>query len=276
MPTPPRRGSSPCDSPCGLMLVRWRMSLADYLADFDPSGGTMHLMHSTAVGRGAQIIVQGELRTRKCPEYDQELLYLFYGRPAYKPLPGVAANGIDEHLPMCLVIDPALLHEAVRILPFDSGGYARYASHTGPLLGRPDFELGPGGEMPMRLVRAFYDTNRNYYMQSPTADHRAIPIAHGAARAFARLTRDKSIGDDDRRSTIEIQISRAVPLSGALKAVVGPTTLLTDPQVTAALDPLPGVARVSYDTFGSQQPSAYTALLYDRVASFLTSEGVLS
>lgn len=252
------------------------MSFADYLNDFEPAGGAMHLMHSTAVGRGAQIIVQGELRTRPCVEYGQDLLYLFYGRPAYKPLPGVPASGIDEHLPMCLVIDPALMDDAVRILPFDSGGYHRYAALTGELLDRPDFELGPGRDIPMRLVRAFYQTNRNYYMQSPTSDHRAIPMAQAAARAFARLTRDVSLGDDDRRSTVEIQIARPVPLSEALKAVVGPATLLTDLQVTAALDALPKVARVSYDTYGNQQPSAYTALLYERVANFLTSEGVLT
>lgn len=236
----------------------------------------MHLMHSTAAGWGAQIIVQGELRTRTCTEYGQDLVYLFYGRPAYKSLPGVAASGIDEHLPMCLVIDPALLDEAIRILPFDSGGYHRYSGHIGPLLDRPDFELGPGREVPMRLVSAFYQTNRNYYIQSPTADHHTIPMSQAAARAYARLSRDVSIGDDDRHSTIEIQIARHVPLAGALKAVIGPTTLLADPEVTSALDAMPTVARVSYSTFGSQQPSAYTALLYDKVASFLTSEEVLS
>lgn len=236
----------------------------------------MHLMHSTAAGRGAQIIVQGELRTRRCTEYHQDLVYLFYGRPAYKPLPGVVASGIDEHLPMCLVIDPALLDDAIRILPFDSGGYGRYAGHIGPLLQRPDFELGPGRETPMRLGRAFYQTNRNYYIQSPTADHAAIPMSQGAARAYARLTRDVSLGDDDRHSSIEIQIPRNVPLAAALKAVVGPPTLLSDPEVTAALASMPTVARVPYNTFGSQQPSAYTALLYDKVSDFLVLQGVLS
>lgn len=77
---------------------------------------------------------------------------------------------------MCLVMDPALLGDAIRILPFDSGGYDRYPQNIGPLLKRPDFELGARREIPMRLVKAFYQTNRNYYVQSPTADHDAIPI----------------------------------------------------------------------------------------------------
>ena len=49
MQTPPRRAASPCGSPCGLMLVRQRMGFIDYLADFDPASGTMHL-HRRGLG----------------------------------------------------------------------------------------------------------------------------------------------------------------------------------------------------------------------------------
>lgn len=252
------------------------MSFADYLNGFDPAEEALHLMHSTSVSAGAGILVSGELRTRPCTEYGQDLVYLFYGRPAFKPLPTVLPSGIDEHLPMCLVIDPALLGDAIRILPFDSGGYNRYSQQIGPLLTRPDFELGPGREVPMRLVKAYFETNRNYFHQKPTADPDNIPVTQSAARAYARLSRDTSIADDDdRRSTIEIQIANSVPLSTALKAVIAPPVLLSDPEVTAALDEMPNVARVTYETYGRQQPSAYAGLLYDHVARFLVSEGVM-
>jgi hypothetical protein len=254
------------------------MSFADYINGFDPAEGTMHLMHSTPVTIGADIILAGELRTRPCTVYTgEDLLYLFYGRPAFKPLPGLPASAIAEHLPMCLVMDPTLLGEAVRILPFDSGGYERYAAHTGPLVQRADFELGPGREVPMRLVRAFYETNRNYYIQTPPSGHDTIPISQRTAKAFARLARDPALADDDdRRSTIEVQIGRAVPLATALKAVVAPPVLLSDPEVLRVLDAMPDVKRVTYNTYGRQQPIAYVGSLYDRVSDFLVAEGVLA
>ncbi len=254
------------------------MSFADYLNGFTPADGALHLMHSTTVSAGASIIVAGELRTRACTVYGgADLLYLFYGRPAFKPLPGMLPSGIDEHLPMCLVVDPGLLDDAVRILPFDSGGYNRYAAYTGAIVARPDFELGAGREVPMRLVRAFFETNRNYYHQKPTVDHAAIPVSHGAARAFARLALDPGLSDDDdRRSTIEVQIGRSVPLARALRAVVAPPVLLSDPAVVSALDAMPGVKRVTYETYGRQQPLAYVGSLYDKVASFLVAEGVMA
>lgn len=238
----------------------------------------MHLMHSTSVATGAAILVAGELRTRPCTEYvGEDLLYLFYGRPAFKPLPGLLPSGIDEHLPMCLILDPSLLNDAIRILPFDSGGYSRYSAHIGADLLRPDFELGPGREVPMRLVRAFFETNRNYYHQTPTAEETSIPLRHRAARAFARLARDTALADDDdRRSTIEIQITRAVPLARALKAVVAPPVLLSDEEVASVLDLMPEVRRITYNTYGRQQPSAYVGSLYDHVARFLVSEGVMA
>lgn len=253
------------------------MSLLDYLEAFDADELAMPLMHSTATAIGARIIVQGELRTRSCSVYGTDLLYLFYGRPAFKPLPGLAPSGMSEHLPMCLVLDPALLGDALRILPFDSGGYDRYAPHIGPLLDRPDFELGSRGDVPMRLVRAFFDSNGNYFRSRPTADAESISMAHEAARALARLSRDQSIADDDdRRSTIEVQIARSVPLSQALRAVVAPASLLSDLPIAAALAAMPDVVPISYETYGRHQPSAYTLLLYDHVARYLVSQKVMS
>ena len=62
--------------------------------------GTMRLMHSASVTIGADIILAGELRTRACTVYTgEDLLYLFYGRPAFKLLPGLSASAIAEHLP---------------------------------------------------------------------------------------------------------------------------------------------------------------------------------
>jgi hypothetical protein len=254
------------------------MSFTDYLNSFAPAEKTMHLMHSTTVAAGTDIIVAGEMRTRACTVYPgEDLLYLFYGRPAFKPLPGTSPSRIDEHLPMCLVIDPHLLGDAVRILPFDSGGYARYATHTGVTVTRPDFELGPGLDVPMRIVRAFFENNRNYYHQMPTADQTSIPLSHRAARAYARLAHDTSLADDDdRRSTIEVQIGRAIPLAKALRAVIAPPVFLSDPGVVGALDALPLVKRVTYETYGRQQPGAYIGLLYDRVARFLVDESVMT
>lgn len=249
------------------------MSFANYLHGFSSAEKAMPLMHSTSTGTGAKIVVSGEIKTRPCSVYGQDLVYLFYGRPAFKPLSSVSASAIDEHLPMCLVINPEMLGDAIRIVPFDSGGYTRYEKQIGPLLERPDFELGPDREVPLRLVRAFFETNRNYYRQLPTADPDRIPISEPTARAYARLTRDTSLADDDdRRSTIEIQISGAVPLASALLAVVAPPVLMSDPKVSDVLDDLPDVRRISYETYGRQQPSAYAGLLYDHVARFLVAE----
>ncbi|MEH3102622.1 MAG: hypothetical protein PGN12_01780 [Sphingomonas phyllosphaerae] len=253
------------------------MRFAQYLEGFAPAEGLLDLMHTTPVGLGTRILVEGSLRPRACTEYGIDLVYLFYGRPAFKPLPGLHANGMDEMMPMCLVIDPALLGDAIRILPFDSGGYGRYSAHIGPLLTRSDFELGPGKGTPMRLVRAFFETNGNYFRQRMTAGATTIPVSHGEARAFARLANDAALADDDdRRSTIEVQIDRSIPLSSALRAVVGPPSLLSDPEVTGTLASMPSVTQITYETFGRQQPSAYTALLYDHVRRYLVDQGVMA
>jgi hypothetical protein len=250
------------------------MSFSDYLNGVSPKVCTLDLMHSASVSVGAHIIHSGELAAHRCPVYNEDLVYLFYGRPAYKPLSNLLPTRIPEYLPMCLVLDSSLIEKATRILPFDSGGYDRYRNFTGPELKRSDFELGPNADIPMRLVTAFFQTNKNYFQQKPTSNPEEISVLYGAARAYGFLTLDPALAnDDDRRSTIEIQISQSVPLADVLRAVVGPPALLSDDKVVQALDLLPQVQRVTYETYGRQQPSAYTALLYEYVARYLVAKG---
>lgn len=228
----------------------------------------MHLTHCTSGGTCIDIMAELVIRPKRCEVYGADLLYLFYGRPAFKPLPGVAPNSLTETAPVCLVLDPALIADAVRILPFDSGGFARYGAQIGPGLGLRDFELEPKAETPLKLVGAFYETTHRYYHQAHRQDL-VIPLSEREAAAYGRLIADGSIADDDdRRGTIEIQLAGPVFLKGALKALIAPAVLLDDPAVSAALASCPDAVPLDYRTYGRMPPSGLSYALYDRLASF--------
>ncbi len=221
------------------------------------------------------IMNHGGIQPSPCPVYDQQpLLYLFYGRPAYKPAQGIGGSGIVDLAPICLVFDPDLLEFATRIVPFDSGGFKRYFDVIGPGLPRSEFELSGDPTFALRLVSAFFQTNRGYYEHLPKLDENAIPFADRSARAYARLLAHKAIGDtDDRIGTIECQFTGDIPLAGALKAIVAPAAMLDDAEVRHALALCPDAKQFSYKTYGRSAPLSFAHTIYERIDTYLEAEG---
>jgi hypothetical protein len=250
------------------------LKLSEFLSATTPTAERLSLVHCTTVGSGLTLLEKGALNPTPCPLYEADLLYLFYGRPAYKPAATVGPSGILDLAPICLILDPQLLDSVVRALPFDSGGFSRYEALIGPGLSRSDFELSGDPSLPLRLVRAFYQTNRNYYDQVPTTREADIPVAHRTARALARLIADPAIRNvDDRCGTIELQFRGAIPLAAALQAVVAPAAMLDDAEVLKALDLCPGAVPIPYKTYGRFNPLSFANTIYERVETFLEGRG---
>lgn len=252
------------------------VALSDFIKGEPASAKTLHLVHCRTAKESLRLLSKRALTPSLCDVYGVDLLYLFYGRPAYKPAQGESASGIVDLAPVCLVIDPDVLKAAVRILPFDSGGFPRYRDVLGPDFDLSEFELGTRADAPLRLVRAFYQTNANYYEQRPTLSESMLSFANLAPRAYARLIADQAVRDvDDRCGTIEIQFDAAISLKTALRAVVAPTAVLSDPEVEAALLDCPHAVALPYKTYGRYEPVALTHAIYERVEDFLTSQGSL-
>ena len=257
-----------------LRLRSWFLTLINFLMATSPTSQSLSPIHCTTVGRGLDVLAAGALNPTPCPVYGADLLYLFYGRPAYKPAAGIGASGILDLAPICLVLDPTVMAAAVRAVPFDSGGFKRYGALVGPGLDRPDFELSGDPSLPLRLVKAFYQTNRNYYDQNPTTREADLPVSRRTARALARLFADSSIRNvDDRCGTIELQFSTAIPLANALQAIVAPAAMLDDAEVLQALALCPGAVPIPYKTYGRFDPVSFAHTIYEKVDCFLEAIG---
>jgi hypothetical protein len=251
------------------------VGLLTFLEQFKPSGKLLGLIHCTPVIRGIKAVEARVLNADLCPVYDSRLVYLFYGRPAFKPLQDVEASRLAEHLPMCLVLDAALMARSERMVPFDSGGFARYSASTG-LLPRQAFEMKGDQTLPPRIVSAFYESNLNYFRQMPTVRCEDIPLSYPEARAIARMAADPSVfDDDDRRSTIEVQFSFDLSLRESLIAVIGPTVLDSEVCINELLADCPRAALLTYRTYGRQKPIAHSGQIYDLVEDFYRWKALL-
>ncbi|MDQ0350155.1 hypothetical protein [Ancylobacter vacuolatus] len=252
------------------------MTLSDFLELTQATQSPLSLVHCTTVDQGVQMLASGELRPTHCGVYDDDLLYLFYGRPAYKPAERAGASYMVELAPMCLVLKPSLLASARRSLPFDSGGFSRYENLIGRGLSRQDFELSGDETAPSRLVTAFYGNNRNYYEQLPLQQPQ-FDVSRRTARALARLISDTSIrNDDDRCGTIEVQFSQPIRIAEALQAIVAPAAMLADPEVQRILEASPDAIPLAYKIYGRFNPANYASAIYERVEQVLEGQGAFA
>jgi len=95
------------------------------------------------------------------------------------------------------------------------------------------------------------------------------------ARYYA-LVNDDGLDDyDDRRSCIEIQISKKISLKDALLTIVLPSTLLDDERVSVAIYQEWGTFPITYAIVHGTAPSQYTAVIRQRLLDFLSDTGYL-
>src|SRR5262245_61130835 len=119
------------------------------------------LVHTTAVEALKGFVKSECVQTRHCSVFKEHLIYLFYGRPAYRSSRGLTPSGLIAYLPICFVFRlNCQVGSLRRVYPFDSG--AAYQGFYHPHIAAEDarkYELPPMVETAMRIVATFFQTN---------------------------------------------------------------------------------------------------------------------
>lgn len=245
----------------------------DFVHSATPLGGQLGLTHVTDCARLDSLIQSGKLEPRPCPVFGEELVYLFYGRPAYRRAWDGGATSNLDHARICLILRDDVVTKAHRILPFDSGGFQRYAGAFHDSLEITDFEL-ESGDHPLKLVGAFYDSLEGYLLMEPTQP-RTFPATQNVIRSYYNLiTGGLAEQFDDRCAAIEVQLDDPLPLTGEVLAIVGPNQIFDDPAVDGLLK-LWGAEARGYSITRMFNPPETSAHLFSEVQRFLEDRGWL-
>lgn len=216
------------------------------------------------------------IEARHCDVFEENLIYLFYGRPAYRSQQG---NGYGEAIclcPICFVFKPNTVSQAVhRIFPCDSGAVddSRFEPeiHASDL---DDLELQPTIESAQRLVNLIFSTNRNYFYGQMELQG-AFVNGTLIKRYCDLLERPGPVPFDDRKSAIEIQANRAISLRDQLMFVVLPREILEDKNIRETISRIWNCDIIEYPTFNGDAPNSYYAVVRHEVARRLEASGDL-
>nr|WP_129545691.1 hypothetical protein [Methylorubrum zatmanii] len=200
------------------------------------------LTHVTDGYSFRSIIETGALKPTHCKVFDSDLLYLFYGRPAYRAAAEAESNGSEAYWPICIVMSPRF-ENVKRIYPFDSGAFhhRKFADFMYHKMIKEDFQLDIDPSMPGRIVRLYWKDERSYFNVKGYSD-----FAPGAlefeAKAYSNLIRHVGKAPfDERNSAIEIQFDQQILLKDNTLAVILPYEFATE-QVLSKINQIGAVA----------------------------------
>jgi hypothetical protein len=202
----------------------------DFIHSATPLKGQLGLTHVTDCARLAGLVASRKLEPRPCKVFGEPLVYLFYGRPAYRSKWDEGTTSNLDYARICLILRDEVSSKAHRILPFDSGGFQFYGSALHHSLQLSDFEVA-ADDHPLKIVGAFYESLEAYWTMNPIQP-RTFPATQNIVRSYYQLISGGLAEKfDDRCASIEVQLSDALPLDGEVVAVIGPNQIFDDPAI---------------------------------------------
>jgi hypothetical protein len=205
--------------------------LDEYITVATPSYPVLPLFHTCDAFYLRNILENGAIMPQLCDVYNEDLTYTFYGKPGYKSR--LEKNSKAGFLmPVCFIINSSFISTVKRMLPFDSGGFSRYAPYLHEGMRRDDFQLTPSMSVLQQVLEFFYDSPDAYFLGKPKEKIVFDPIYSHVEGYHALISTNNCEESDDRRACFEVQVENPIPINNqAIQAVILPSHLALSPFV---------------------------------------------
>jgi hypothetical protein len=184
------------------------------------------------------ILAAGQLEPMYCNVYDEKLLYLFYGRPAYKSSQSLNSR-FNFMMPVCFIVSNDALTAIKRLVAFDSGAFDHYSDCLHPSMKREEFHLTPTKETLNKMVHFFFNGNDPYFEGRPR-DVIEYDAAHFPVESYHSIISGRSkMALDDRKASFEAQVDFPIEINkNNIEAIILPKALSLSPIIKAAINRL--------------------------------------
>ncbi len=256
------------------------MRLKEYILNFDPCE-EMRLTHITTLSGFRGIVSNGSLVPARCKVFNDDFLYLFLGRPAYRATT-FSSSSLTWNIPIGFVFKEDAIHSIERIHPFDTGAFheQRYRRTFPPEAHLNDFDIGCDIEDAKRYVTAFYGGAFQYLRSRPSSESNFSNFDF-ELRGLSELARRPAGGDavtggnDERASTVEIQIRQELSINNCVDAIIVPDIILQEPLfVNAVKDWSLKLSQILiYTNIIGPTAEAWVGQFYQRLIDYYEKDG---
>jgi hypothetical protein len=241
--------------------------------------GRLPLTHNTDVAVFHKIVASGKIEPVENKKYDNEnLLFLFYGRPSYRPNLSAPNLSVKSFAPICVVVRRDLLTSIKRLHALDTGAF-KSGSLTPPIhptMGLDDFRLHNGPSSIEKLIEFYFENEEKYFSGLPKISTGTDPFDEIISDAYEKLIRRQSNQElDDRVSAIEIQTEMPIDIEREVLAIVLPSQFYVVPEIQKFFSKNANITPLLYSLPETYKPSEAHFLVYNKVREYYTQEGIL-
>ncbi|UFW64432.1 hypothetical protein RlegWSM1455_23580 [Rhizobium laguerreae] len=222
-----------------------------------------------------EILSSGRLSATECEEFHEKLLYLFYGRPAYR-VAGDKTTRDPGRFPVCFVIKSAAAKDIRRVFPFDSGAFLRnileeycgtFSTKEAAMMALSDYQLGTDLDLLAKFIALFYGGDAQYLKVTPILENEDLKgLCFELSRMLDMAKSQSAKIWDNRALTSEIQVQSSIDFDGAaIEALIIPTQLISGDTELQEFLYDSDISVLSYDV-ARMKPESATDLI-DRIAA---------
>ena len=238
----------------------------------------MPFFHNVAALRVSDIMQSGVLAPSKRKKSKNSVLYLFYGRPAFKPDSQEYYRGDALFQPISIILKPNCPLTIKAIYPFDTGAYENglYKNYI-PTRDLPlnRFALGNQHDISKQLVQLFFGSNKNYF-QGNINHNNPDPYTYPAVAAFSNMIQAKGkIDFDDRAYTVEYQIISEIKLRGNIIGVAAEDSFFNNTDYRHKIENKWQRKCIPYNTLGLITSYGAHGIMHENIGSYLETESYI-
>lgn len=253
------------------------MSVLDiFLSSYNIELPQLHLLplfHSCECFDSISILRDARLSTHQCPVFGEELLYFFYGKPAYPAGEKEKKYRTDiDYCPVCFIVNPEII-PIYKIFPFDSGAFTRnmYSDFFYRRVALDDYSINNSLEALLKYIAVFYENNSNYIRGNAVI---RLPIFEEHIDSLIRLLNPNGAYNIDERShTVEVISNQDVVLDKAVECIILPEDLLRY-EVVQSFFSEHKIPHREYIVRTLTSPSRYNEVIFSMAMDYLEERNI--
>lgn len=226
-------------------------------------------VHSTDAYSLKDILENKSIDPQSCGIFTgEELIYLFFGRPAFRPNLQEESASLAHYAPVCLILKKDFRISTRRAFPFDSGAFQKnlYGSFMHKKMKLGDFSLDFDSGIPGKVVNFFFGSVERYMIGKAKAEIEIDSSEFEVYSYHALLNFRESNEIDSRSSAIEFQTSSKIMVEEAVAAVVLPQSFV-DGSIGDILNNA-GIEVLPYRGYDRLRPVEYMSKIHDLCISY--------
>ena len=267
-------------------------SLIEYICDdIGQVGELLPAFHSCSGLTGQRIFKSGLLDAKMCKVFNKELLYFFYGKPAYHvPTNGLPNKTMVYQCPVCFVVNMNKI-KPYNMYPFDTGAfmgglYNCFSIQANEKELQQEYCLGDEKDTLSAYVKSFFADNDHYLVgecakrvwdrkvvSGVNADTKRIDeIEPSIINLLHMLNCDGEFNIDERSRTVEIICDKGIAITNSVEHIILPGSLMDDKNVKGFFDKNKAV---SYDTYcfrALTTPEYYYEAVFQKAMEYIKAK----